>query len=43
MMPGTYCYAYQLGFDKSAYRVNDDGEPSGTDKKTNYLIQIFII
>lgn len=25
-----HCYAYQLGFDKSAYRVNDDGEPSGT-------------
>ncbi len=25
-----HCYAYQLGFDKSAFRVNDDGEPSGT-------------
>lgn len=25
-----HCYAYQLGFDKSAYRINDDGEPSGT-------------
>jgi uncharacterized YigZ family protein len=25
-----HCYAYQLGFDKSAYRMNDDGEPSGT-------------
>ncbi|MEI6062753.1 MAG: YigZ family protein [Bacteroidota bacterium] len=25
-----HCYAYILGFDKSAYRVNDDGEPSGT-------------
>ena len=25
-----HCYAYVLGFDKSAYRVNDDGEPSGT-------------
>ncbi len=25
-----HCYAYQFGFDKSAYRVNDDGEPSGT-------------
>lgn len=25
-----HCYAYQLGFDKTAFRVNDDGEPSGT-------------
>ena len=25
-----HCYAYVLGFDKSALRVNDDGEPSGT-------------
>lgn len=25
-----HCFAYLLGFDKSAYRVNDDGEPSGT-------------
>ena len=25
-----HCYAYQLGCDKSAYRINDDGEPSGT-------------
>jgi uncharacterized YigZ family protein len=25
-----HCYAYQLGLDKSAWRVNDDGEPSGT-------------
>ncbi len=25
-----HCYAYQLGVDKSAYRINDDGEPSGT-------------
>lgn len=25
-----HCYAYLLGFDKSASRMNDDGEPSGT-------------
>lgn len=25
-----HCYAYVLGPDKSAYRMNDDGEPSGT-------------
>ena len=25
-----HCYAYILGFDKSAYRYNDDGEPSST-------------
>ncbi len=25
-----HCYAYILGADKSAWRVNDDGEPSGT-------------
>lgn len=25
-----HCYAYVLGQDKSAYRINDDGEPSGT-------------
>jgi uncharacterized YigZ family protein len=25
-----YCYAYILGADKTTYRMNDDGEPSGT-------------
>jgi uncharacterized YigZ family protein len=25
-----HCYAYRLGVDKSATRMNDDGEPSGT-------------
>jgi uncharacterized YigZ family protein len=28
-----HCYAYCLGADKSAWRVNDDGEPSGTGGK----------
>ncbi|MCK9613750.1 MAG: YigZ family protein [Bacteroidales bacterium] len=25
-----HCYAFRLGFDKSIFRFNDDGEPSGT-------------
>jgi len=31
-----HCYAYVLGFGKSAYRVNDDGEPSGTAGRPIY-------
>lgn len=25
-----HCYAFRLGLDKSVFRVNDDGEPSGS-------------
>ncbi|CAH0995384.1 IMPACT family member YigZ [Emticicia aquatica] len=28
-----YCYAFRLGLDKNNFRVNDDGEPSGSAGK----------
>jgi uncharacterized YigZ family protein len=28
-----HCYAWILGFNKDAFRINDDGEPSGTAGK----------
>jgi uncharacterized YigZ family protein len=31
-----HCYAYILGADKSALRINDDGEPSGTAGRPIY-------
>ena len=31
-----HCYAYILGSDKSAWRANDDGEPSGTGGRPIY-------
>ena len=31
-----HCYAYILGADKSSYRLNDDGEPSGTAGRPIY-------
>jgi len=31
-----HCYAWVLGYDKSAYRTNDDGEPSGTAGRPIY-------
>lgn len=31
-----HCYAWIIGPDKSAYRINDDGEPSGSAGKPIY-------
>jgi len=31
-----HCFAYNLGVDKKTFRINDDGEPSGTAGKPIY-------
>ena len=45
-----HCYAYKIGLSDDMYRINDDGEPSGTAGKpiygqilSNNLSDIFIV
>jgi len=45
-----HCYAYRIGYDKQVFRINDDGEPSGTAGRpiygqilSNDLTQILIV